>query len=167
MATSGSFKSGDSRWAADVKGKPGFARCYAPLTSPAAPASGKGMNDPEVTMPDARPIPTLVAHSKALEAAGTAIKLVMRVPAPLKSIADQVIRSASSVPANLAEGHGRFGRDRQHFWRIAYGSAKEVESHLRLLARTGVVDSAAVETVLAAFDEVRAMTWRLLNPRIG
>ncbi len=45
----------------------------------------------------------LVAHSKALEAAGIAIKLVMRVPAPLKSIADQVIRSASSVPANLAE----------------------------------------------------------------
>ena len=91
----------------------------------------------------------------------------MRVPTPLKSIADQVIRSASSIPANLAEGHGRAGRDRQHFWRIAYGSAKEVDSHLRLLARAGVVDSAAVETVLATFDEVRAMTWRLLNPRIG
>ena len=41
----------------------------------------------------------LVAHEKAVEAAGIAIALVMRVPAPLKSIADQVIRSASSVPA--------------------------------------------------------------------
>jgi hypothetical protein len=40
------------------------------------------MNDPEVTMPDARATPKLVAHSKALEAAGTAINLVMRVPAP-------------------------------------------------------------------------------------
>ncbi|HSO24405.1 MAG TPA: four helix bundle protein [Chondromyces sp.] len=106
----------------------------------------------------------LVAHSKALEAAGTAIRLVMRVPAPLKSIADQVIRSASSVPANLAEGQGRSGRDRQHFWRIAYASAKEVDSHLRLLAHAGVVDSAVAETALADFDEVRAMTWRLLNP---
>ena len=40
----------------------------------------------------------LVAHDKAVEAAGIAIALVMRVPAPLKSIADQVIRSASISP---------------------------------------------------------------------
>ena len=106
----------------------------------------------------------LVAHTKALEAAGIAIKLVSRVPAPLKSIADQLIRSASSVPANLAEGHGRFGRDRQHCWRIAYASAKEVDSHLRLLSAAGAVNGLVVDEVLEGFDEVRAMTWRLLNP---
>ena len=122
------------------------------------------MNDPEVIMSNALANTNLVAHSKALEAAGIAIRLVMRVPAPLKSIADQVIRSASSVPANLAEGHGRSGRDRQHFWRIAYASAKEVDSHLRLLAHAGVVDQTAAATALETFDEVRAMTWRLLNP---
>ena len=74
----------------------------------------------------------LIAHEKALEAAGMAITLVMRVPTPLKSIADQAIRSASSVPANIAEGHGRVGRDRSNHWRIAYASAKEVECHLAL-----------------------------------
>jgi four helix bundle protein len=123
------------------------------------------MNDPEVTMSDARTTTDLIAHSKALQAAGAAISLVMRVPAPLKSIADQLIRSASSVPANLAEGHGRSGRDRQHFWRIAYASAKETDSHLRLLAHAGVVDAAVAADVLEIFDEVRAMTWRLLNPK--
>ncbi len=122
------------------------------------------MNDPEVTMSKAVGNPNLVAHEKALEAAGVAIKLVMRVPAPLKSIADQVIRSASSVPANIAEGHGRFGRGRQHHWRIAYASAKEVDSHLRLLAAAGAVNGIGAENALETFDQVRAMTWRLLNP---
>ncbi len=114
---------------------------------------------------DAVSEPGLAAHREALEAAGAAIKLVMRLAAPLKPIADQIIRSASSVPANLAEGHGRFGRDRQHHWRIAYASAKEVDSHLRILAAAGAVDGPVTEAVLADFDRVRAMTWRLLYPQ--
>jgi len=127
--------------------------------------SGEAMNDPEVAMHDASPSFDLAAHSKALAAASLAIRLVMRVPAPLKSIAEQAIRAAASVPANLAEGHGRCGRDRHHLWRIAFASAKEVDSHLRLLAHAGAVDGARAAAALAAFDEVRAMTWRLLNPK--
>ena len=107
----------------------------------------------------------LIAHRKALEAAGIAISLVMRVPAPLKSLADQVIRSASSVPANLSEGHGRSGRDRNHHWRIAYGSAKEVDTHLRLLSGAGAIDATQATTAIQLFDEVRALTWRLLHPK--
>ena len=75
----------------------------------------------------------LDALNKATKAAGIAIQIAMKVPAPLKSIADQVIRSASSVPANLAEGHGRSGRDRTHHYRIAYASAKEVDAHVRVI----------------------------------
>ena len=106
------------------------------------------------------------ALDKANEAAIIAISLVMRVPAPLKSIADQVIRSASSVPANLAEGHGRSGRDRLHHFRIAYASAKEVDSHLSLLALSGAVSPEKAGIASNLFDEVRAMTWRLLNPKL-
>ena len=121
-------------------------------------------NDPEVPPMNRPQNADLIAGAKALEAAGIAIALVMRVPAPLKSIADQVIRAASSVPATLVEGDGRTGRDRFHHWRIAYGSAKEVDCHLRLLLQTGAVNQARTETALALFDEVRAMTWRLLHP---
>ena len=123
------------------------------------------MNDSEVTMYDALPTSNLTACRKAIEAAGIAIELVRRVPAPLKSLADQVIRSASSVPANLAEGHGRLGRDRTHHWRIAYASAMEVDCHLRLLCFTGAVHRGKAMTALQLFDEVRAMTWRLLHPK--
>jgi len=123
------------------------------------------MNDPEVTMNNALPKNNLIATEKAIEAAAAAISIVKRVPAPLKSIADQVVRSASSVPANLAEGHRRSGRDRIHHWRIAYASAKEVDTHLRLLTATSAINGSQADQVLQLFDEVRAMTWRLLNPR--
>lgn len=113
---------------------------------------------------NAPPRSTLDVLPIALEAAGLSITLVTRVPAPLKSIADQVIRSASSVPANLSEGHGRVGRDRMHHWRIAYGSAKEVDCHLRLLIHAGAIDKPKGAAALDLFDRVRAMTWRLLHP---
>ena len=122
------------------------------------------MNDPEVTMLETPPN-QLIALTTALEAAGLALTLARRVPAPLTSLADQVVRSASSVAANLSEGHGRSGRDRLHHWRIAYASAKEVDTHLRLLAGAGAVDVGRARSALDLFDQVRAMTWRLLHPR--
>jgi four helix bundle protein len=122
------------------------------------------MNNPEVTMQQTAPETGFDAQDKANKAAIIAISLVMRVPAPLKSIADQVIRSASSVPANIAEGRGRSGRDRLYHWRIAYGSAREVDAHLRLLLGTGAIDAPQTESALQLFDDVRAITWRLLHP---
>ncbi len=107
----------------------------------------------------------LQAQSTALKAAGIAIALVRKVPTPLKSLADQVVRSASSVPANLSEGHGRFGKDRAYHYSIAYGSAKEVDVHLRLLLEAGILDESRTMTALDLFDRVRAMAWRLIHPK--
>ena len=135
------------------------------MTSDSTATERGYMNNQEVIMLKPVQQPGLIAHRKALEAAGIATSLVMRVPAPLKSLADQVIRSASSVPANLSEGHGRSGRNRLHHWRIAYGSAKEVDTHVRLLIEAGTLDVVRASTAINLFDEVRAMTWRLLNPR--
>jgi four helix bundle protein len=122
------------------------------------------MNNPEVTMQQTAQQTGFDALDKANEAAIIAISLVMRVPAPLKSIADQVIRSASSVPANLAEGRGRSGRDRLHHWRIAYGSAREVDTHLRLLLGTRAIGVSRANEAIDLFDDVRAITWRMLHP---
>ena len=123
------------------------------------------MKNPEVIMPDALPKQPFVVQSMALEAAGIALSIVKRVPAPFRSLSDQVVRSASSVPANLAEGNGRNGRDRLHHWHIAYGSAKEVDIHLRLLLHADAIETPSATKALQLFDQVRAMTWRLLNPK--
>jgi four helix bundle protein len=50
----------------------------------------------------------------------------------------QVRRSASSVEANIAEGHGRFGNSEFHqFCSIARGSLAEVQCHLMLARDLG------------------------------
>jgi hypothetical protein len=40
----------------------------------------------------------------------------------------------------------------------------EVDCHLRLLNVSGAVHRGKATTALQLFDEVRAMTWRLLHP---
>lgn len=122
------------------------------------------MNESEVIMHDAKPNTDFIAHTKAIEAAGIAIKLVSGLPIRLRSLTDQVVRSASSVPANLAEGLGRSGKDRAYHWRIAYGSAREVDSHLQLLVDANAIDTQLASSARELFDEVRAIIWRLLHP---
>ncbi len=125
------------------------------------------MNDLEVTMHEmlATPKPGLEAHTLAVEAAGSVLQLTGGVPPGLKFLADQAGRAACSVALNLAEGHGRFGRDRLQHWRIAYGSAKEAGSALEALAAGGFVDREQAAQAMELLDRVRAMTWRLMHPR--
>ena len=123
------------------------------------------MNDQEVIMHNAKPTQGFIAHEKAIAAAGLAINLVEALPRRFWSLSDQVIRSASSVPANLNEGLGRAGKNRAYHWRVSYASAREVDSHLQVLLNAGAVDPRDAEKARCLFDEVRAMTWRLLHPK--
>jgi four helix bundle protein len=52
------------------------------------------------------------------------------------AIADQIVRSAFSVPSNIAEGQGRSTtRDRRHFFVQARGSLYELETQLEVITR--------------------------------
>ena len=47
--------------------------------------------------------------------------------------ADQMVRAAESIPANIAEGYGRgLTRDCLRFLKMARSSTIELESHLRV-----------------------------------
>ncbi len=100
----------------------------------------------------------------ALEAASIALRLAQRVPVTLRPVADQLVRPASSVPSNLAEGLGRPGRAGTNHWRIAYGSAREADVQLRLLAGAGAIDARPAATAIHLLDQVRAIAWRHLHP---
>ena len=77
-------------------------------------------------------------------------RLTQRFPkAELYGMTSQIRRSASSVPANIAEGSGRENRGELiQFLRIAQGSLKEVETHMLLSVRVGLTTQAAVEPIL-------------------
>ncbi len=54
---------------------------------------------------------------------------------------DQVIRSSRSVPANIAEGFGRFHyQENIQFCRIARGSLYETQEHLICALDAGFID---------------------------
>jgi four helix bundle protein len=79
------------------------------------------------------------------------------------SVAQQIVRAASSTAANLAEGNRRQGKDRLHFFRIAAGSADETRTHLRVAVCWGWVPSKDIAATLALIDRELAMLWRLTH----
>lgn len=56
-------------------------------------------------------------------------------------LADQMRRSARSIPANIAEGFGRFHfGEKIQFYNIAKGSTLEVENHLIEANNSGYIE---------------------------
>ncbi len=78
-----------------------------------------------------------------------------------KNLADQVERAAASIALNLAEGNGREGRNRLHFFRIARSSALEVHTALRLAAAYGYVSADSNASLVDRANRVCAILCRL------
>src|SRR5258708_1140077 len=68
----------------------------------------------------------------------------------LFGLTSQIRRAGASVPANVAEGHGRenTGNFIQHL-RVSQGSLKELETHLLLAGRVGILPASDLEPVLS------------------
>ena len=70
------------------------------------------------------------------------------------ALADQLVRSACSVPNNIAEGEGRLtDRDRRHFRVQARGSLYELETQLEILHRARLLaDISAFRNTIAPIE---------------
>jgi len=79
-------------------------------------------------------------------------------PGETYGLAAQIQRSAVSVPANIAEGHGRrhLG-DYLHHLSVANGSLKELETHFLIAERLGLLKDEDVESVLALSEGIGRM----------
>lgn len=67
---------------------------------------------------------------------------------PKNTIGMQMVDSADSVPANLAEGNGRFNyRDNSRFVKIARCSLYETKNWLRLAYKRSLLEDEEIKTV--------------------
>jgi four helix bundle protein len=76
----------------------------------------------------------------------------------------QIRRSAVSIAANIAEGHGR--ENTQSFiqyLRIAQGSLKELETHLMLAERVSIAGKADIEAPLQHCETLGRMLRSLIR----
>ena len=82
----------------------------------------------------------------------------------LFGLTSQIRRAASSIAANIAEGHGRetSGSFVQSL-RISQGSLKELETHLILSGRIGLLRTSHIDPLLGRCEELGKMLRSLIR----
>jgi four helix bundle protein len=103
----------------------------------------------------------LEVWQKAMDLVVVSYRAAERFPrTEVYGLSSQLQRAAVSVPANIAEGHGRsHTKEYLHHLSIAYGSLMEVETHLLIAEKLSYLEQAQ----LAAALELSARVGRMLN----
>src|SRR5688572_14480608 len=102
------------------------------------------------TTPPLRPLPpSFDAYDVALQLIRELAVVVVVVARHDADLVRQLRRAGSSVPLNLREGYRRAGADRKHLWRVAAGSADEVQAALDVAVAWGYLAPAATAAALA------------------
>lgn len=114
----------------------------------------------------------LLVWQKSMDVASDVCELTATLREPRWfALADQLRRSAISLPSNIAEGHGRRSRGEfARFVSIANGSLRELETQLILLARLGKELGKETSRILVLTDEVGRMLnglYRSLRAKAG
>jgi four helix bundle protein len=79
-------------------------------------------------------------------------------------LTSQLRRAAVSVPANIAEGHGRLHRaDYLRHLSISRGSLAETRTHLEIAVRAGLLRQTQVQETEALAEEVWGLLDRLIE----
>ncbi len=112
------------------------------------------------TMSNDKGLETLQVWNKALAFTVDIQKQVLSsLPSEEKwGLCDQLRRSSQSIPANIAEGYGRYYyQDAVRFCYIARGSLEETFSHLSLASKLGYLSQDIFDKFNKDVQELRRM----------
>lgn len=101
----------------------------------------------------------LLVWQAAVDLAVACYSLTRNFPASeVYGMTSQIRRSSTSIAANIAEGHGRENTGAfVQFLRVAQGSLKELETHLILSGRVGLIPEKEADVLLGSTDEIGKM----------
>jgi four helix bundle protein len=89
--------------------------------------------------------------------------LVERIRRHDRSLADQLVRAASSIALNIAEAERSQGGNVRSRFHSAAGSASETRMALRVAVAWGHLSAVAAKEAEQHLDRVSAMLWRLTH----
>ena|SRR5208282_1321091 len=100
---------------------------------------------------------------KSMDLVEACYKLSATLPVEERfGLSSQIRRAATSIPANIAEGFGRWNtREFGRFLAISCGSLRELETHVIITQRLGYVSEAKSGPILRATDELAKMLFRM------
>jgi len=107
----------------------------------------------------------LLVWQKAMDLVTECYRIATLLPkTELYGLKSQIQRAAVSIPANIAEGHGReYLGDYLHHLSIANGSVAELETHVLIALRLSLVNEVDVAHALELSTEVSKMLAGLMK----
>ena len=107
----------------------------------------------------------LLVWQKSMELVLTSYRLSAGLPKDERfALASQIRRAATSIPANIAEGFGRWNaREFSRFLSIASGSLRELETHFLIAQQLGYLPPSRVNSLLQNVDEVARIIYAMIS----
>ena len=103
----------------------------------------------------------LQVASLSLEAIESLRPLVARVRRRDRALADQLVRAASSVALNIAEGDASDAGNQRARFNTAAGSASESLAALRVAVAWGYLEAGDVVASTSLLKRILAILWKL------